>query len=105
MMGMAGEKEVNPCFLDRVERKLVTADGALELLAHGNGEQRMMRDQHPRRVRIRPCKGFADEFELLFADPPVLESERPGGVDAKHRQAFGLYEWTQGLVDKAAVAR
>src|SRR5438067_6431384 len=70
MMGMAGEKEVDARFLDRVERKLVTADGALQLLTHRNSEQGMMRDQHPRGVGIRPCKGFADELELLFADPP-----------------------------------
>src|SRR5438105_10250746 len=100
---MAGEKEIDARFLDRVERELVTADGALQLLAHGNSEQGMMRDQHPRGVGIRPCKGFADELELLFADPPVLEGERPRGVDAKHRQAFSLDEWTQGLVDEAAV--
>ena len=35
-----------------VERELVTADGALELLADRHGEQRMMGDQHPRGVRI-----------------------------------------------------
>ena len=50
VMRMAGEQHVDPGFLYRLERKLMAADGALDLVPDLEREQRMVGDQYPEHV-------------------------------------------------------
>src|SRR3954463_7711944 len=65
----------------------------------------MVRNQHPRGVRIGARKGFANELDLLVADAPVLERERARGVDPEHSDALELEERAKRLVNEPPVAR
>src|SRR5689334_24516446 len=98
-MRVAGEQHVDAGFLDRIQRKLLPADRALDLLADRYRIERVMRDQHAHCLWIRSRKGLADELDLVLADPAVLEGQRSRGIDAQDGNAAKLDEGTQSFVD------
>src|SRR5205085_3146636 len=76
----------------------------LDLLANRDCKKRMVRHQHSHRIGRRPREGFADECDLIAADAPILEGQRPRGVDAKDYNFWQLDERAQGLIDEAPIS-
>ncbi len=105
MMGVARKQKIDARLLDRIERKFLPANGTLEFLADGNCKKRVMGNKDADRARVRTGESFTNELDLAFADPPVLESERPRRIDPENCNARQRDKGTQGLVDVTSVAR
>ena len=91
-MVVAREQHVDARFLDCVQGQLLPADRALDLLTDRKREQRMVRHQDAERFLGRARERVADELDLVLVDAPVLERQRPRGVDPEHRDARQLDE-------------
>ncbi len=101
---MPGKQHVDPGVADSIERKFAPADGAGHRSADLEREQRMVRDQDLSRIGIGPIERVADEPHLVLIDSPVLEGERTGGVDSKHRRTRDFLQRAERVVDVARVA-
>ncbi len=70
----------------------------------GKREQRVMRDQHLEVALRRFREMLADEIALLRIDPPVLDRQRPRGVEPEHRHALHPVPRAKRVIDILLVA-
>jgi len=104
---MARKQHVDAGVRRRVEREFASPGGSLHVarLAHRQGEQRVVGNEHSQRIGIAAFERLPDEFQLLVADAAVLECQRPRRVDPEHGHSGKVMHRAEGLVDVALVAR
>ena len=103
---VAGQRDMDTGLADGSHGILMPPDGFAQFaaLADGHGEQRMMGDQDASLVRRYRREAVAKHVHLVMIDPPVLDRQRPRGVDAQDRDFGILVEGTEIMADIAAIA-
>ena len=94
--GCGRQQHVDSGLLDRVERQFLPADRALNPVADLQREHRVMGDQHCAWTPPAYAESLANEFDLVFVDPAVLEGQRTRRVDPEHGHARELDERDTG---------
>ena len=74
-MVVSGEDDVDARFLDDIQRQLLPANRAVDLLPYSQCKQRMMGDENAHDLTRRTRERVADELHLVPVDPSVLERE------------------------------
>ena len=103
---MPGQSNMDTGLAHRLDRIAVAADCLAQLVTVGDRHRvkRVVCDEDTRLIRGHRSKAILQDRNLIAIDPPVLDRQRTGGVDAKDRNLAVLEPRKQVVGDVLLVA-